>query len=146
MNLREMLKEAVENSDVKVFVYDRHKVDKDILFDYINRASDDELGGFMSNIRYVQGATGEMCRVAFYDDDKTLAVYGLQICKMGIEGTRKRIIDNDIIIKALECCSNKKSYACKQCPYYDAEHCIEKICSDALSLIKCQKEKLQEYK
>lgn len=46
-------------------------------------------------------------------------------------------IDREKVIKGMECCAN---YLCdpKDCPYYENDHCENKLLHDALALLKAQ--------
>lgn len=55
------------------------------------------------------------------------------------------MVDREKIIKGLECCAKDNCTITDICPYgkEDAGYCIERLCSDALTLLKEQEERIE---
>ena len=54
------------------------------------------------------------------------------------------MMDIEKVIKGLECCKRKEGNECKGCPYAESEYCTQDMATDALALIKKQKEEIDE--
>lgn len=56
------------------------------------------------------------------------------------------MVDREKIIKGLECCAKDNCTITDICPYgkEDAGYCIERLCSDALALLKEQEARIRE--
>ena len=56
------------------------------------------------------------------------------------------MIDREKVIKGLECCAKDNCTITDICPYgkEDAGYCIERLCSDALALLKEQQKLIDD--